>query len=496
MGRGSKKRKQSLGAKIKKKVKDAMNSFAAKDEIVRVIVVDDDLKSNPEPQREVIFKTTNYYLNKLKELFPNETSQEKGDEITLLNVPRKYYRQKEFTRNFKPSMCGWHATQDFCQNILGIKLDRHDEKYYESHPLLQSEGLPMADTLRVIQETISPYELRIIRVRMMPGVSLAQPLRDWQQILGCNPIALGDRTTTNAEFAEMAGVSYGDVSKEFAFEFGEDMLRPALAFQAPRFKADVGIGGVIIGGHALYVGPRSPIPEGLVMSLQIGRTVNFPWNGAAPIWDVLQPLEPVMGPDITEIWFAIPANLRPADKPKPYQYGQNPTVVPASNFNTNIPGHCNVCGSSKATIHKNRICEECWLAFLGHWSCHKCKLVLDEVGELVSVTESHPTDITIRCKNCGAENWLSSNAKAAKGSSKMEEDALGAFFYGIRSVNVMHSERKAWINLFRPDLLSSSSAISTPSERPSPDATPSKEQPGFDGWMDDGGGDPHSRIIH
>ncbi len=192
--------------------------------------------------------------------------------LTTIDLNAKKYKPK-------PLMCTYDATKAYCEAILGIKFSVEDSEFFESHPLVQSDGVPFPDTLRVVQELIDPYHLRISRVQMMPNYSVKGDIRQWRKVLGVNPLALGDKITTNVEFATQTGTD----TSQYRFEHTPEALFPAIACGVMYSDSQVATGTG--GGHATYVPPRRRA-HGAMLSFQIDHADRVQWN-ALPTFETL-----------------------------------------------------------------------------------------------------------------------------------------------------------------------------------------------------------------
>ena len=139
--------------------------------------------------------------DKLVNLYPKGEGK-KGEPDPVIMMPLKHIMVKKTKKWRKtPLLCGLQATRDYLEAILGVKLSKEDKSFYEDHPLLEEDGLPTASTLRVVQEMVDPYGLRISRVRVQQGLHLTGDLKLWRKILGVNPMALTDKDSTNLDAA-------------------------------------------------------------------------------------------------------------------------------------------------------------------------------------------------------------------------------------------------------------------------------------------------------
>lgn len=178
----------------------------------------------------------------------------------------------------KPLMCVYTATDDYLEKVLGVRLSQEDREFFENHPLTNPEGTPFQDTLRVVQELIDPYGLRISRVQVRPGTFLRGDITQWRGILGCNPLGYADRTTSNDDFLKKLGdnAAMEDISK-YRFNHTHEMLYPSISCDASEMTAN-GV-NAWSNGHAQYVPPRRKKIYGAILSFQIDRGPLVPWKG-------------------------------------------------------------------------------------------------------------------------------------------------------------------------------------------------------------------------
>src|SRR6266850_3992552 len=118
----------------------------------------------------------------------------------------------------KPLSCLYTTTKRLLRNMWGLELDRDDETFFDEHPLATVAGVGLPNTLRVVQELIDPYNFRVSRVHLMPGTPIPGDLAQWVDVLGMNPIAIGDHATSNEMFAQLTGQDPAVVDKTYKME--------------------------------------------------------------------------------------------------------------------------------------------------------------------------------------------------------------------------------------------------------------------------------------
>lgn len=197
-----------------------------------------------------------------------------GEKVFVVDVGREYLDcVRELDRDKPtPLMCLFNSTKDYCANILGVGLSTEDRTFFEKHPLPEKDGVPMPHTLRMVQELIEPYGLRVSRVHITPGVSITGDLLQWRSVLGVNPKAYTDRQTSNEEYKH----DNPDDPDEYRLNFTSHMLRPSITCGAFISGGEDGKNFGSGGGHASYNPPRMN-PGSPVMSFQIDRKENVPW---------------------------------------------------------------------------------------------------------------------------------------------------------------------------------------------------------------------------
>lgn len=155
----------------------------------------------------------------------------------------------------KPLSCLFQATKGLLRNMWGTDLDHDDQDFFDHHPLAGVDGVSLPNTLRVVQEIIDPYGFRISRVHLMPGTPIHGDLAQWADVLGLNPIALGDHATSNEMFANLTGQDPAVVDKTYNMEYTERKIRPCILCAVKPMSATSTTGENL--GHAEYVGARA-----------------------------------------------------------------------------------------------------------------------------------------------------------------------------------------------------------------------------------------------
>lgn len=447
-------------------------------EPVTVAVMDGD----KEAFRKTYIPICPEYADALTQVYPYELDK---DQHLILFVPRDGYRDRVDggKHQRKPLMCGFNATEDYLQAIHGVKLHHADKTWYEDHPLTVPDGLPMGATLRVIQELVEPYGMRISRVRVIPGTSIPQAVAVWQKTLGVNPLALADRSTTNREFAEMAGMDLREADEAFRFEFGSEPLRPSIMC-ASGLQSTTTTATGWMGGHASYLSPR--MMAGMVdMSIQLSRLCFDPWSEAGPPeYEALQAKAPPPDnklPDIYQMWMTLPIEIRDGlNQPFKYDFDVRPLREKIPAFTSGSGGygtamlpsksdpqrygghtvrdgepvpkdHCRACGDKifkdvPGAELSGPFCLQCWVCMFLNVKCPGKLADGEDCG--VPWTEWFPSyrgfdrakrEIHMRCPMCEKEYFLSA---APNRSEKYERLMFVALSY-----NLTYPERTEFLAL-------------------------------------------------
>lgn len=262
----------------------------------------------------------------------------------------------------KPLMCVYDATKNYCESILGIRLNYDDEKFFIDHPLVAADGVPFPDTLRVVQELVAPYGVGIMRVRMAPGYNLKGDIAQWRSILGVNPLAMADRSTSNAQFIEQSP-NAGDPD-QWRFEYREDVLRPAISCGISGLHVEQAMTGST-NGHATYNAPRSSSQSAL-LSFQLARMDLVKWRKMP----VFGPIEPKKEPKKPEPELAMTEDVFEIDK---WSWDQPHTKAVTVEHEFSTLTCCN-----RHTQHQAYkipgVCDGCWDTLSEHMACQDCAL--------------------------------------------------------------------------------------------------------------------------
>lgn len=173
--------------------------------------------------------------------------------------------------------CVYQSTHDYLQAIWGRKLDDSDRKWLSKHPYSTDGGVPHEYTPTAVHQMVEPYNFGVSRVSVKAGtVVLAGDLLQWAMALGCNPFALADRQTTNAQAVEKINATRGEdepkmtleeANQLWRFEFTTDPVRPGVIGETG-YVSQGGYNVGAQGGHARYIAPRGT-PNTWTIALQL-----------------------------------------------------------------------------------------------------------------------------------------------------------------------------------------------------------------------------------
>lgn len=164
----------------------------------------------------------------------------------------------EFTYNDPTfNACVYTATNDYMQARWGRRLDDSDRRWLAAHPLSTDGGVPQEYTATCINQLVAPYGMRVSRVRFRRGsLVMGDNNMGWLQALGCNPFALADRSTSNAEAAERMGMDISVADSLWRVDFGDEPL-PCSIVGERGWSSGSGVNVGSMGGHARYLAPRA-----------------------------------------------------------------------------------------------------------------------------------------------------------------------------------------------------------------------------------------------
>lgn len=289
-----------------------------------------------------VYSYSGYKEKKVRVLYPNDQTVEyKLDYSTrdwydhakfcwpeikdAIEVPVEHCQFTYDTPKFNP--CVYTATKDYMNGRWGVSLHDSDRAWLASHPLSTDDGVPQADFMTCVHELVSVYDFAVDRVRVKAGsLLLGDHPMQWMLALGCNPFALVDHKTTNAEAAEKMGMTLEEANEMWRFEFHTEPL-PGSIVGEKGWSNGNGVKTGYAGGHARYSAPRERgfgnwfgciqlkrknevqyyhappsveyIPRKGEAKLQIskitdphGALIAIPRSGSTTAWDPVSPLIP------------------------------------------------------------------------------------------------------------------------------------------------------------------------------------------------------------
>lgn len=354
----------------------------------------------------------------------------------MVEIPVKHASFSYDTPKF--NACVYTATKDYLQSRWGISLHDTDRSWLARHPLATDDGIPQADFITCVHELVAPYDFMVDRVRVTTGsLMMGDHLNAWMMALGCNPFAMVDHKTTNAEAAEKMGMTLQEANELWRFEFGDDCL-PGSIVGEKGWSGGNGVNVGNLGGHARYVAPRDYsngnwfaciqlkrkeqvsyisdppsveyVPRKGSPRLQVGQTTDpngviiaMPRTGSSTAWDPVSPLIPTapgssVGPaaakEATKVEAVppLPVTRGPVHEPEadddPFQlsafFGPTDDATgsassvsddPFDDLGSNI--FCAFCGTEEETdamLYNGSICQSCHdELWTSGLACNKCE---------------------------------------------------------------------------------------------------------------------------
>lgn len=272
-----------------------------------------------------------------------------------------------------PMMCLYDAVKDYSESLLGVKLNDEDRQFFKTHPATQEDGVPFPDTLRVAQELIEPYGLRISRVQIQPNYRVNGDILQWRKVLGCNPLAYADRMTSNADFIKQLGLEGKEDPSKYRFEYTSQALWPAVACGIMYGGESSGVTGST-GGHATYIPPRRRV-SGALLSFQIARASDALWRAEPTFPEYPAEAEKkVLAYDL-DLWWR---NHRDTKIIYGGKKSSNLPVVGEKKFLPATIGKppCYMCNRHASIRHHTYtipgICDDCWDHFCAKGNCEVC----------------------------------------------------------------------------------------------------------------------------
>ena len=193
----------------------------------------------------------NGWYDLAKQVYP--LAQGTKDEGIVVPIDRCEFTYGEPAFN----ACVYQGTQDYITARWGRKLDDSDRRWLARHPLATDGGIPQEYTITAIQQLVAPYGMKVSRVRLRAGtLVLGEQIMQWAQALGCNPMALADRQTSNAKAAELMGMDEASANQLWRLEFSDRPL-PGSIIGERGWTSTPGVSVGSFGGHARYLAPRA-----------------------------------------------------------------------------------------------------------------------------------------------------------------------------------------------------------------------------------------------
>lgn len=210
----------------------------------------------------------------------SEGTNDKGEPYVEAHIPREWAKYRTKTRQVLT--CALTASADYMKHHLGMDLDSDDTRWYTQNPSCVEQGLPKDATLTVLNNLVRPYGLGISQIFIKKGSALSEEAQRWVQYLGCNPLGLLDRSTSNEEYCKLV---YGDlwetqlpqVNGEFGMQFTDKPIGSVILFTA-FVKTSYAQGG----GHASYVGPRGQVKD-WEMAIKLNKLEHITYYEEPPI---------------------------------------------------------------------------------------------------------------------------------------------------------------------------------------------------------------------
>jgi hypothetical protein len=182
---------------------------------------------------------------------------------TVDNVMRVPVEHCQFTYADPPfNACVFTAANDYLQARWGRKMDHSDQRWLALHPYATDGGVPQEYTATCVHQLVAPYGMVVSRVRLRRGsLVLGDSVMAWLNSLGCNPFAMADRSTTNAEAAAKMGITPAEADALWRVEFHDDPLPGSIIGERGwSNQASSSTTGSVVtgnfGGHARYLAPR------------------------------------------------------------------------------------------------------------------------------------------------------------------------------------------------------------------------------------------------
>lgn len=384
--------------------KPKANSYGVKQYAVRLVDLEDKEVSVHWPTE------SQWAFDKLAGMFKVCKAQNKKQVDTIeIPVERAAYLKRQ---RVAPLACAYHSAKACAKNLFGVEFTREDEEWFLGHGLLKPGGLPMPDTLRVVQGLIAPYDLRIARVRIQPGLSIKGNLREWRAILGMNPMAIADRSTTNEEYAEQTGMPLGEVNNLFRMEYNPVPYAGGVVCESSATSEF---------GHASYAAPRRRPTGNEWLSYKFSRVAGDPWLDKIPEWDYVE----ADVEEVLDVYGIIreeeKRNAPPVQRTFELEEPKEPKLLAFQNA-----GKCVMCGEWDVP-KEDPICGLCWYVIWDGYKCpdKKCAVDFGKASPEYVGGDAEKGELLGKCPTCKQELHL--RAKEDEGAHLALRALAGRF---------------------------------------------------------------------
>jgi hypothetical protein len=389
----------------------------------------------------------------------------------VMRIPRDHctfsYGEPKF------NACVYTAANDYMQARWGRKLDDSDRRWLAAHPLSTDGGVPQEYTATCVDQLVTPYGMRVSRVRLRKGsLVLGDSIMAWIQALGCNPFALADRSTTNAEAAERMGISVEQANALWRVEFHDDPL-PCSIVGERGWTNSTGVSTGSFGGHARYLAPRGLGGDWFVsIQLDMDTQVQYLVEPPSPEYvprkgDSTLLVSAVTGPDgkliaekvnykwqpVGAVAAVLPATTMPATTPVSY------APVPKSRFDDDKDFDdaflrkgqevCLFCGNDGLRvadlIPEADICFDCLEEAWETFSCPHCKDSFHKIGP-PSPLSFDDASYDWQCPSCKGEIAVGVDSGETKAEYMLAELSYSVFHNAALQTPVNDDIPANWID--------------------------------------------------
>ena len=356
----------------------------------------------------------------------------------IMQVPRAHC---QFSYSEPPfNACVYTATNDYMQARWGRRLDDSDRRWLAAHPYATDGGIPQEYTATCVGQLVEPYGMRVSRVRLRKGsLVLGESVMGWIQALGCNPFAMADRSTSNAEAAARMGMSVQEADALWRVEFHDNPL-PCSIVGERGWSNGTGVVTGSMGGHARYLAPRASAGDWFI-SVQLDAAVQYLIDPPAPeyvprkgtatllIGSITGPTGQLIATRVNHVWKAVdesaaavttpPAqSVTPQAEPRAVTVGPaqvvsaplSPTeaelfVAPEANapFRLTTPVVCGLCGDtcheSVDVMTEADVCQDCLRKAWRGLECPHCQVSFSS-GPVPSPESETIQDYEWSCPHC------------------------------------------------------------------------------------------------